>query len=176
EVAEEELEFADAEDELPAAPAPVAVEAPRVAAPRPSVPLAQDPEDPDADLDLTDLDPELLDIFLEESGDILDHSDGLLSKLRDHSEDKELVVGLQRDLHTLKGGARMAGIFPVGELGHTMESLLEAAAEGRHELDQIGVILLERGFDRLHTMVGRVGERKAIALPAALIAQLDAVA
>ena len=172
---EEELEFEDAEDELPPAPAPV-MEAPRIVAPRPSVPIAQDPADPDADLDLTDLDPELLDIFLEESVDILDHSDGLLSKLRDHSDDKELVVGLQRDLHTLKGGARMAGIFPVGELGHTMESLLEAAAEGRHQLDAIGVILLERGFDRLHTMVGRVGERKAIALPAGLIAQLDAVA
>jgi chemosensory pili system protein ChpA (sensor histidine kinase/response regulator) len=177
ELAEEELVFADAEDEQAPVPPPMAVAAPpRAAGPRPSVPMANDPADPDAPLDLTDLDPELLDIFLEESGDILDHSDGLLSKLRDHHEDKELVVGLQRDLHTLKGGARMAGIFPVGELGHTMESLLEAVAEGRQHLDATGVILLERGFDRLHTMVGRVGERKAIALPAGLIAQLEAVA
>ncbi|KFN51469.1 hypothetical protein N790_14770 [Arenimonas malthae CC-JY-1] len=140
------------------------------------VPLAVDPEDPDAALDTSDLDVDLLDIFLEESGDLLDHSDGLLASLRDNTHDRELVVGLQRDLHTLKGGARMAGIFPVGELGHAMESLLEVVAEGRRELDQTGVVVLERAFDRLHVMVTRVGERKAIALPANLIAQIDALA
>jgi chemosensory pili system protein ChpA (sensor histidine kinase/response regulator) len=86
------------------------------------------------------------------------------------------VVGLQRDLHTLKGGARMAGIFPIGELGHAMESLLEVVAEGKRELDQTGVVVLERAFDRLHGMVTRVGERKAIALPANLIGQIDALA
>ncbi|OHE79944.1 MAG: hypothetical protein A2X76_03425 [Lysobacterales bacterium GWF1_69_6] len=135
-----------------------------------------DLEDPDAALDTSDLDVDLLDIFLEESGDLLDHSDGLLASLRDNTNDRELVVGLQRDLHTLKGGARMAGIFPVGELGHAMESLLEVVAEGRRELDQTGVVVLERAFDRLHVMVTRVGERKAIALPANLIAQIDALA
>jgi len=140
------------------------------------VPLAVDLEDPDAALDTSDLDVDLLDIFLEESGDLLDHSDGLLASLRDNTNDRELVVGLQRDLHTLKGGARMAGIFPVGELGHAMESLLEVVAEGRRELDQTGVVVLERAFDRLHVMVTRVGERKAIALPANLIAQIDALA
>ena len=140
------------------------------------MPLAVDAEDPDAALDTTDLDVELLDIFLEESEDLLDHSDGMLADLRDNPADRELVVGLQRDLHTLKGGARMAGIFPVGELGHAMESLLEVVAEGRRELDPAGVVVLERAFDRLHVMVTRVGERKAIALPANLIAQIDALA
>jgi chemosensory pili system protein ChpA (sensor histidine kinase/response regulator) len=140
------------------------------------VPVAVDPDDPDAMLDTSDLDVDLLDIFLEESGDLLDHSDGLLAKLRDNTGDRELVVGLQRDLHTLKGGARMAGIYAVGELGHAMESLLEVVAEGRRELDQTGVVVLERAFDRLHGMVTRVGERKAIVLPANLIAQIDALA
>ena len=140
------------------------------------VPLALDPDDPDAELDTSDIDVDLLDIFLEESGDLLDHSDGLLAGLRENTADRELVVGLQRDLHTLKGGARMAGIFPVGELGHAMESLLEVVAEGRRELDQTGVVVLERAFDRLHGMVTRVGERKAIVLPANLIAQIDALA
>src|SRR5690606_33986185 len=121
-------------------------------------------------------DEDLLDIFLEESEDLLDHSDGMLASLRDNTQDRELVVGLQRDLHTLKGGARMAGIFAVGELGHAMESLLEVVAEGRRELDATGVVVLERAFDRLHVMVTRVGERKAIALPANLIAQIDALA
>ncbi|HEX7385211.1 MAG TPA: response regulator [Burkholderiaceae bacterium] len=141
-----------------------------------AVPVAVDPTDPDEPLDTSDIDPDLLDIFLEESHDILDHSDGLLASLRDESSDKELITNLQRDLHTLKGGARMAGIYPVGELGHSMESLLEAVAEGRRSLDERGIVVLERGFDRLHSMVGRIGERKAIALPAGLIAQFEALA
>ncbi len=130
--------------------------------------------DPDAELDLTDLDPELVDIFVEEGGDLLDHSDGLLAQLRQSPEDRDTLVGMQRDLHTLKGGARMAGIMAVGELGHVMESLLEAVVEKRVELGRDSVPLLEQGFDRLHAMVTRVGERKAIAMPEAMIAEFEA--
>ena len=130
--------------------------------------------DPDEPLDLTGLDPELVDIFVEEGADLLDHSDGLLAELRAAPDSREPLIGLQRDLHTLKGGARMAGIMAVGELGHTMESLLEAVVENRVELGSDGVPLLERGFDRLHAMVTRVGARQAIAMPEALIAEFEA--
>ncbi|QWP79347.1 response regulator [Lysobacter sp. K5869] len=130
--------------------------------------------DPEEALDLSELDPELVDIFVEEGGDLLDHSDGLLAQLRETPGERELLVGLQRDLHTLKGGARMAGIMAVGELGHVMESLLEAVVDHRTELGRDSVALLERGFDRLHAMVTRVGQRKAIAMPNALIAMFDA--
>jgi len=131
-------------------------------------------EDPDEALDLTGLDPELVDIFVEEGADLLDHSDGLLAELRGAPDSREPLIGLQRDLHTLKGGARMAGIMAVGELGHTMESLLEAVVENRVELGSDAIPLLERGFDRLHAMVTRVGTRRAIAMPEALIAEFDA--
>ncbi len=131
-------------------------------------------EDPDEALDLDGLDPELVDIFVEESGDLLDHSDGMLTQLREAPGEREPLLGLQRDLHTLKGGARMAGILPIGELGHAMESLLEAVVEQRTELGRDGIPLLERGFDRLHAMVTRVGARRAVAMPEALIAEFDA--
>jgi chemosensory pili system protein ChpA (sensor histidine kinase/response regulator) len=131
-------------------------------------------EDPDEALDLTDLDSELVDIFVEESVDLLDHSDGLLAQLRENPTEREPLIGLQRDLHTIKGGARMAGIMAVGELGHAMESLLEAVVDLRSELGRDGIPLLERGFDRLHSMLTRVGSRRAIGLPERLIAEFDA--
>ena len=126
-------------------------------------------EDPDEGLDMDGLDAELVDIFVEEAGDLLDHSDGLLTQLRATPEDRELMVGLQRDLHTLKGGARMSGIMPVGELGHAMETLLEAVVALRAELGRDGVPLLERGFDRLHGMLTRVAARRAVGMPVELI-------
>jgi len=130
--------------------------------------------DPDTDLDMTDLDAELIDIFVEEGRDLLDHSDQLLVSLRENPDEREIIGGLQRDLHTLKGGARMAGIMAIGELGHAMESLLEAAAEHRLQLERQDIPLLESGFDRLHTMVTRVGDRRAVVIPEALVAAFDA--
>ncbi len=126
--------------------------------------------DPDAPLDLEGLDPELIDIFVEEGIDLLDHSDGLLAQLREEPDSRDAVAGLQRDLHTLKGGARMAGLMEIGDLGHAMETLLESVSERRTTLRRADQALLERGFDRLHTMVTRAGERRAIGASQALVA------
>jgi chemosensory pili system protein ChpA (sensor histidine kinase/response regulator) len=131
--------------------------------------------DPDGPLDLTDVDADLLDVFLEEGVDILDHSDSLLGRLREAPDDSELIIGLQRDLHTLKGGARMAGLNPIGDLAHASESLLEAVAAGGRDLGSSGIEVLERAYDRLHSLVSRVGERRAIAMPVNLLAAVEAL-
>ncbi len=131
------------------------------------------PPAPDDALDFTLLDRDLVDIFVEEGNDLLDHSDGLLAKLRDAPEDRSLVTGLQRDLHTIKGGARMAGIDAIGDLGHAIESLLEQVAAQRIELDRDNVHLLERGFDGLHGLVARVGAHRKAPMPVELIAEFE---
>ena len=136
--------------------------------------VASAAEDPDEALDTSDLDLELVDIFVEEASDLLDHADSLLAKLRETSADSALLTGLQRDLHTLKGGARMAGMIPVSELGHAMETLLEAVADHKIDFGEEGLSLLERGFDRLHGMITRIAARRAIGLSVALIEECNA--
>lgn len=113
-------------------------------------------------LDFSVYDRELVDIFVEEGKDLLDHCDGLISELRAAPQDREALAGLQRDLHTLKGGARMAGINAIGDLGHSIESLLEAVAAGRTEIERRDVQLLERGFDRLHQLLTRTGAHRVV--------------
>ncbi|MGX9720787.1 Hpt domain-containing protein [Stenotrophomonas acidaminiphila] len=125
-------------------------------------------------LDFDDLDRELVDIFVEEGKDLLDHCDRLISELRAAPEDRELLAGLQRDLHTLKGGARMAGINAIGDLGHAIESLLEAVAASRTEIGRGDVQLLERGFDRLHQLLIRTGAHRAVQMPVDLIEAFEA--
>ncbi len=125
-------------------------------------------------LDFNELDRELVDIFVEEGKDLLDHCDGLLSELRSAPEDREVLAGLQRDLHTLKGGARMAGINAIGDLGHSIESLLEAVAANRTEMTRGDVQLLERGFDRLHQLLVHTGDHHAVHMPLDLIGALEA--
>ncbi|UYB53446.1 Hpt domain-containing protein [Xanthomonas sp. AM6] len=125
-------------------------------------------------LDFADLDRELVDIFVEEGKDLLDHCDRLVAELRVAPQDRDALAGLQRDLHTLKGGARMAGVNAIGDLGHGIESLLEAVAANRTELDRGDVQLLERGFDRLHQLLTLTGTHRAVAMPADLIGRFDA--
>ncbi|MGN6729564.1 MAG: Hpt domain-containing protein [Rhodanobacteraceae bacterium] len=138
-----------------------------------AMPPFPDDAQPEGRLDLPDIDPDLLEIFTQEGTELLDHSDGLLASLRDAPEDREPVVGLQRDLHTLKGGARVAGIAEIGDLAHVMETLLEAIAEGRREVDALVVESLERGFDRLHDLLQRVMRGQAIAMPVNAIARFE---
>src|SRR6185503_12980276 len=71
------------------------------------------------------IDADLLEVFIDEAREILDHADGVLAQW--HAEPTELshVAELQRDLHTLKGGARIAGLVSVGDLSHAIETLLE---------------------------------------------------
>ncbi|HET6397568.1 MAG TPA: response regulator, partial [Pseudoxanthomonas sp.] len=125
-------------------------------------------------LDFTELDRDLVDIFVEEGGDLLDHVDRLLQELREDPSSRETIVGLQRDLHTLKGGARMAGIATIGDLGHVIESLLEGAAEHRTELQRDDVRLLERGFDTLHKLLVRTRAHRVTEMPQALIDEFEA--
>ncbi|MEO7014101.1 MAG: Hpt domain-containing protein [Dokdonella sp.] len=128
---------------------------------------------PEGRLELPEMDQDLLDIFVQEGNDILDHSDSVMAQLRDAPQDRELIVNLQRDLHTLKGGARMAGIGPIGDLTHAMESLLDATYDGHRSMDRPAVEALERSYDALHGLVQRISRREAIAMPEQMIARLE---
>ncbi|MBN8726632.1 MAG: Hpt domain-containing protein [Xanthomonadales bacterium] len=137
-------------------------------------PLAEDPQ-PEGTLGLADIDDDLLDIFVQEGADILDHADTVVARLREAPGEHAPIVELQRDLHTLKGGARMAGLAPIGDLSHAMESLVDALSEGSIHIDRKVVESLEHGFDRLHVLVQRVAQRRAIAMPANAIARFERI-
>jgi chemosensory pili system protein ChpA (sensor histidine kinase/response regulator) len=141
-----------------------------------ALPAFPDDVQPEGALDIENLDPELAGLFTEEAGELLDASDGLLVTLRRATDDVESVRGLQRNLHTLKGGARVVGLSAVGDLAHAMETLLEQIADHKRALAPIEVDSLERGFDRLQDMVHRVAEGQAIATPVHAIERFDALA
>ncbi len=175
-VHEDAAELPEAELHVPDEPAQSVESAPAMLTT--SAPLPPFPEDaqPEGALDLPDLDADLLEIFVQEGADILDHADGQIAGLRMAPHQREFVSGLQRDLHTLKGGARMAGLAPIGDLAHAMETLLEAVGEGRREPEPLVIESLERGFDRLHEMVQRIAQRRAIAMPERAIERFEALA
>ncbi len=123
-----------------------------------------------------DYDPELLEIFLEEGVDILNASEQTLQEWLEHPDDRSLVEALQRQLHTLKGGARMAGITPVGDLSHSLESTFDAVVDGLMERTPEMLDLLQLSHDRLVTMLEQVANQEPVVSGDDLIARVDALA
>lgn len=101
-------------------------------------------------------DPELVEIFLEEANDILESIQTALEDWRQDTNNTLAVEGLQRDLHTLKGGARMAEIAPLGDLAHELEFLYEGLAQGKYSPSEGLLMLIQQCHDRLATMVSDI--------------------
>jgi chemosensory pili system protein ChpA (sensor histidine kinase/response regulator) len=121
------------------------------------------------------IDADLLEVFIDEAREILDHADDVLAQW--HAEPSELghIAELQRDLHTLKGGARIAGLMSVGDLSHAIETLLEKPV---HDSTKVAPLIaaLEASFDKLHALVQQVSQAEAVDYPQAMIDQLLAMA
>jgi len=87
------------------------------------------------------MDDEIVEIFLEEAVDILDSAGQSLKRWLLEPDNAAPLSSLQRDLHTLKGGARMAEIGPIGDLAHELECLYEGLVDRRYnystELSQV---------------------------------------
>ncbi|OIN47528.1 hybrid sensor histidine kinase/response regulator [Pseudomonas azotoformans] len=103
-------------------------------------------------------DPELLDIFLEEAADILDSSSAALSRWQAEPGNRQEVETLLRDLHTLKGGARMVEIAPIGDLAHELEFLYEGLSAGLLAPSPELFALLQGCHDRLAQMIDAVAD------------------
>ncbi|MES9990586.1 MAG: Hpt domain-containing protein [Candidatus Thiodiazotropha sp.] len=83
-------------------------------------------------------DHELVQIFIEEAKEFIEHIESSYQQWLDDVEDHTAIEGVQRNLHTLKGSARLAGIMPVGDLSHAVESVMTALAE--KEIDPIDTV------------------------------------
>ena len=82
-------------------------------------------------LEAIDTDIELLEIFLEEAQELDSAIAQSFNKWRADINNTATLKVLQRHLHTIKGGARMAGIRSIGDLTHEIESIYEAFVEER---------------------------------------------
>ncbi|MBK5353657.1 Hpt domain-containing protein [Pseudomonas sp. TH41] len=98
-------------------------------------------------------DPELLEIFLEEGFDIIENSGAALLRWQAEPSNRQEVETLLRDLHTLKGGARMVEIVPIGDLAHELEFLYEGLSAGVLQPTAALFALLQSSHDRLAQML-----------------------
>ena len=125
--------------------------------------------------DLSHLDPELVGIFLEEAYDLINSTGSALHTWSENPSDTTVAGELQRDVHTLKGGARMAGVEAIGDLSHVLEDLFERVADGRLAASEDMTDLLFACHDRLAQMVEQVATQKPCPPATDLVAQVEAI-
>jgi chemosensory pili system protein ChpA (sensor histidine kinase/response regulator) len=122
-----------------------------------------------------EIDDELVEIFLEEAEELLDNCENSLQRWNANNQDEESVQDLQRHLHTLKGGARMADLGPVGDLTHALESLVVAVNDGRVSFTKDMSNVLHDSLDLLSDMLSKVKAREPMTSAASLISHIDAL-
>jgi chemosensory pili system protein ChpA (sensor histidine kinase/response regulator) len=123
---------------------------------------ADAPDDAD-DIDAIDaVDVELFPIFEEEGQELLPQ---LAAQMRDwlrRPTDSEGPSGCMRTLHTLKGGARLAGAMRLGEMAHRLETAIEHLLS-RGDVDAADIDTLQGRVDALMATFEALRQRDAAA-------------
>ena len=135
----------------------LAEEAPVVATPAAPTPPA--PEDLGAD---EDFDADVAAIFTEEATELLEAADTALAGWSQDQADGANIFEFKRALHTLKGGARMAGIRAMGDLSHEVESFMLAIENRTVRADQNVFATMRASLDELHHMRDAVAQGKRV--------------
>jgi chemosensory pili system protein ChpA (sensor histidine kinase/response regulator) len=145
---------------------------PPVAATVPIVPPAMDTRDADH----AEFDPDIAAIFSEEAVELLEAAESALAAWNTKPDDADQVAALRRPLHTLKGGARMAGIDAMGELAHELESLVGRIELGAASADEAARGVVQQALDELARMREAIASGRPAAAAAALITRIQSVA
>ncbi len=124
-----------------------------------------------------DFDADIAAIFGEEATELLEQSEAAFSRWRADRADFAQVTELKRLLHTLKGGARMAGIRAMGDLSHEVESFLAVIeSSGTSRVDGAALEVLQSSLDELHRMREMANSGQRIPAARDLIQQLRSLA
>jgi two-component system chemotaxis sensor kinase CheA len=69
--------------------------------------------------------------FLEEASELTEKLENSLIQLEERPEDKELITGIFRAMHSLKGSSGMFGFNRISEFTHNMETIWELLRDGK---------------------------------------------
>jgi len=96
-----------------------------------------------------DFDHDILEVFVEEADELVEGLDEAIHSWESNWSDVESLEEIKRILHTLKGGARLAGLVNLGELTHDYETMLIEMGEDLSDVD-------DKFFSSVHAYQDRV--------------------
>jgi len=127
------------------------------------------PPEAEAEEEAEPFDAEVAAIFSEEATELLDAADTALGAWNRDRGNLQRAAELQRPLHTLKGGARMAGVMAMGDLSHELETLVIQISGGLVAGDDRAYEVLQASLDELAHMRDAVSSGRSVAAARALM-------
>ncbi|MGE5152618.1 MAG: Hpt domain-containing protein, partial [Bdellovibrio bacteriovorus] len=119
-------------------------------------------------------DEELKNLFLEDARDLLDGIDAQIREWQFAPQELGILDGLKRNLHTLKGSARLTGVTAIGDLSHALETRLTALGEaGSGGVDDSTLELAQKAADALSVQMDAVERGVPIPRARALVEALN---
>ncbi len=106
------------------------------------------------DLPADEIDEDVMPIFLEETDELMEGIDESILGWSEETTNPEFLNNLLRHLHTLKGGARMAGMNSLGEFTHNFETFLIGLQQNPVDLNAQFFSLLNQRQDEITRRVG----------------------
>ncbi|MAR89818.1 MAG: hybrid sensor histidine kinase/response regulator [Pseudomonadales bacterium] len=95
------------------------------------------------------VDTEILEIFLEEAEELTEGIDNTINAWLAERDNPEHLDEMKRLLHTLKGGARLAGLMHIGNLSHGFESYLIQSEADQVPMDDQFFARVQAEHDKL---------------------------
>src|SRR5690554_2716837 len=169
-----ETEATEATETVTEAPAPAAVLEPEAEAELAQPESTGETTEADAD-DL--IDDEILEIFVEEAGEVLDTIREYLPMLLRQHDDRSALTEVRRAFHTLKGSGRMVGAGVIGELAWSVENMLNRIIDGSIFMTEDVTSLLQDVTNAVPGLVSDFEHRRPAGLDtSALEARANALA
>ncbi len=124
-----------------------------------------------------EIDPELLEIFLEEAVEVLANMAASTDACEDNADDRENLTVVRRAFHTLKGSSRMVGLTGFGETAWGMEQLMNGWLASEKPATAPLIAVLRRAHDLFANWVAELRENPAALADASeLLAKAQQVA
>ncbi|MEL7371012.1 MAG: chemotaxis protein CheA [Myxococcota bacterium] len=103
--------------------------------------------------DNRDMIEQLRTVFFEEAEDGLNLMESGLLRLDEGERDPELINGIFRAAHSIKGGSGTFGFSDMVEFTHCVETLLDRMRGGTHKIDGPTISVLLRAVDGLRSLL-----------------------
>lgn len=108
-----------------------------------------------------DVDPELLTNFLDESEESIATLDSLFVELEQQPKNKEIIEGIFRIAHSIKGLAAFLNLKAIKDLTHNLENVLDNLRNDKLCVNSTIIDCLLTGFDEVSNMLTRVRAGKS---------------
>ena len=130
-------------------------------------------EEPEEEFESQPTDSDLKNLFLEDARDLLERIDAQIQAWQLAPQELAVLDALKRNLHTLKGSARLTGISAIGDLSHALETRLTAVDGSGAEPDDTALELAQKTADTLAIQVDALEHGAPIPRARALVQALS---